>query len=405
MSTVPSIFEKIARLASDGPLPDIGSETLFSEIPSARSVRKQKWQPSSVEESIRWLQSECLTRTGRTYKSDPSRDPASLLDPAVILGVPSHRSERRRKAELDQLKKKYKEQAEGQKLSQHTLDKLWSEYKDPSGAIRSLDIHRLPADALAFYRPFHFSPHEEWGIYIMVERLLEYCQTLYQSFGGQLAAFNLETLLGCVLFEVFHHEFFHHLTECAATTMEIVSAGFGEAKPIFSESWEQDSATRPGLGRHVDHPLEEALANAYAYNSFSFLSRMQIGYKLVLVKLYQRVLGRCWPKEPQGYRSAGSYINAGYVSSGAQLLAMILSSSAPDVASLMLLAKTVLPSGNSAFLQKPDVPTYLVGSNASLEIFWGLVPAPNETYTSLFWLGDATSIDEYMRERKKKEAP
>jgi hypothetical protein len=26
----------------------------------------------------------------------------------------------------------------------------------------------LPADALAFYRPFHFSPHEEWGIYILV---------------------------------------------------------------------------------------------------------------------------------------------------------------------------------------------------------------------------------------------
>jgi hypothetical protein len=28
---------------------------------------------------------------------------------------------------------------------------------------------------------------------------------------------------------------------------------------------------------------------------------------------------------------------------------------APDPASLMLLAKTVMPSGNSAFLQKPDV--------------------------------------------------
>jgi hypothetical protein len=66
--------------------------------------------------------------------------------------------------------------------------------------------------------PFHFSPHEEWGIYILVEPLLEQCDILYRSFGGKLAAFNWETLMGCVLFEVFHHELFHHLTECAATS-------------------------------------------------------------------------------------------------------------------------------------------------------------------------------------------
>ena len=322
----------------------------------------------------------------------------------MTLGVPSHRAEKRRKDDLDQLKKRYQERGKGPTLSAASLDKIWSEYKDPSRAIRSLDIHRLPADALAFYRPFHFSPHEEWGIYIMVERLLEYCERLYRSFGGQLAAFNVESIMGCILFEVFHHEFFHHLTECAVTTMEIVSASFGEAKPIFTEYWEGRYEKAPGMGRHIDHPLEEALANAYAYNSFSFLSRMQLGYKLVWVRLYQKVLEKCWPKEPPGYRSAGNYVNAGYVSGAAQLLAMILSSSAPDPASLMLLAKTVLPNGNSAFLQKPDVPTYLVGAPSALDNFWGLVPAPNETYTSLFWLGDTTGVDQYLQERKKKEA-
>ena len=53
---------------------------------------------------------------------------------------------------------------------------------------------RLPADALAFYRPFHFSPHDEWGIYVTVEKLLDHCQTLYGSFIGKLAAFNLKTV-------------------------------------------------------------------------------------------------------------------------------------------------------------------------------------------------------------------
>jgi hypothetical protein len=71
---------------------------------------------------------------------------------------------------------------------------------------------------------------------------------------------------------------------------------------------------------------------------------------------------------------------------------------------LMLLAKTVMPSGNSAFLQKPDIPTYLVGDPRALARFGELIPAPNETYTSLFWLGDTSSVDDYLKERKKKKA-
>jgi len=43
--------------------------------------------------------------------------------------------------------------------------------KDPAGAVRTLDIQRLPADALAFYRPFHFSPLNEWGICAALCRL------------------------------------------------------------------------------------------------------------------------------------------------------------------------------------------------------------------------------------------
>jgi hypothetical protein len=130
---------------------------------------------------------------------------------------------------------------------------------------------------------------------------------------------------------------------------------------------------------------------------------MQIGYKLVWVKLYQEMLKKCWKTEPPGYRSAANYIESGYVSGAAQLLAMLVSSADPDPASLLLLAKAVMPNGNSAFLQKPDVPTYLVGSNEALEAFQRLVPTANETYTSLFWLGDTSQIDEYLQKRKQQE--
>ena len=69
------------------------------------------------------------------------------------------------------------------------------------------------------------------------------------------------------------HEFFHHITECAATTLEINAAAFQEPKALYLDYWDGKFAGIEGLGPHPDHPLEEALANAYSYNSFSFLSR------------------------------------------------------------------------------------------------------------------------------------
>ncbi len=392
MTPEQSLFEKISQL-------NAGGVFMGAKLP--------RWQPS-VADCVQWLREAGLTMEGHSLQPDPLRDPAGLLDlnNRRMLGIPSHRRQagRLRKAERDALQKRYRELHGKDQVSPATLASLWNEYKNPDGAVRQLDLARLPADALAFYRPFHFSPHGEWGIYILVEPLLHHCAVLYDSFRGKLAAFTKETLMGCLLFEVFHHEFFHHLTECAATSFEIASAAFGEPKPIYRDYWHCRFQREKGLGQHPDHPLEEALANAYAYNSFSFLSRMQLGYKLVWVKVYQEILERCWVKEPAGYRSAGKYINAEYVSGAAQLLAMLLASPEPDAASLMLLAKTVMPSGNSAFLQKPDVPTYLVGDDPRLDQFADLIPTPNETYTSLFWLGDTSSVDNYLTERKRKEA-
>jgi hypothetical protein len=61
----------------------------------------------------------------------------------------------------------------------------------------------------------------------------------------------------------------------------------------------------------------------------------------------------------------------------------------------------LLDIGNPQVL---GIPTYLVGDSRALARFAELVPAPNETYTSLFWLGDTATVDEYLKDRKKKEA-
>ncbi len=377
--------------------PPLFSQSLFEKI------RQHPSAVPSVEDCLPWLEHEGLTRSVPSYQPPDSLNGDEVLPMGqrVLRGVPCQRAERWKKAELDDLKKRYKP-SEGHP-SHAVLEAIWHEYKNPRSMVLSLDIQRLPADALAFYRPFHFSPYEEWGIYIMVGRLLSHCHRMYGGFQGKLRAFNTETLAGCVLFEVFHHEFFHHLVECAATTVEILSAAFGKPKAVYNDYWNYRFEKNEGLGPHPHKPLEEALANAYAYNSLSFISRMQLGYKVVWVKLYQEILKKCWPVEPQGYRDAAEYIEGSYVAGAAQLLAMVVSSASLDPSSLLLLAKAVMPNGNSAFLQKPDIPTYLVGNEEALRAFQPLVPAPNETYTSLFWLGDTTEVDNYLLLRKQQE--
>jgi len=77
--------------------------------------------------------------------------------------------------------------------------------------------------------------------------------------------------------------------------------------------------------------------------------------------------------------------------------------SAADTTQLRILANCVFPRGHTAFVAKPDIPTYLVGAEDCLEQFFTLVPAPNESYTSLFWPGETKEIDEGVKEQKKRE--
>jgi hypothetical protein len=70
---------------------------------------------------------------------------------------------------------------------------------------------------------------------------------------------------------------------------------------------------------------------------------------------------------------------------------------------LMVLAESVFPRGYTALTAKPYIPTYLVGTPVELEIFAGLVPSPNEAYTSLFWPGDTKGIDAFIKEKRKQE--
>jgi hypothetical protein len=258
-------------------------------------------------------------------------------------------------------------------------------------------MDRLPVNAIAFYRPFHLKPFERWGVYIFVKPLLDYAEGVKISLPFFPTA-SKEMLMHLVIFEMFHHEFYHHLVECAATTIEIIADAMGNTIPRFLD-YRQRSYEK-GFTWHHHQPLEEALANAYAYNSLSFISRVKAGYRDALVGSYQRNLAAHWRREGPGYRDAEHYIEGNQVPANGDLLAMLLGRGQHPA--LEQVAQSVMPSGFSAFVGKPDIPTFLVGSPDEVASFHQLVPAPNETYCHLFWPIDTKPVDEMLKKRHEE---
>lgn len=355
---------------------------------------------NKIEACIPWLRENQLTwQVG----SDRARqnDQIKLFE-EIRLGVPTQRTRALSKRERDELKKR-------NRFNANDLQQLWQEYKHFDSYIVELDAARLPVDAIAYYRAFHQEPAEEWGIYIYVAKLFSYLDHLFTPLQKRVSFFTRESLLACVLFEIFHHEFFHHLVEATAATIEFLSAAFGVPRPVYLQY--RGLQFGGNLAQHPHHPLEEALANAYAYNSLSFVSFTRRSYQDGLIRLYQKLLPRYWRGEPAGYNCAAHYIQNSYITGAAQLLTMLLTSANPDFVSeelldanaMRLVGSHVLLHGHMAFEIKAEVPTYLVGTMEELDEFYKCIPAPNETYSRLFWHQDTKQVDEYFDQQYKLE--
>jgi hypothetical protein len=105
-------------------------------------------------------------------------------------------------------------------------------------------------------------------------------------------------------------------------------------------------------------------------------------------------------EEGPGYRDAANYIDGAQIPANGDLLAMILGRM-PHPAMLQI-AQAVMPNGFSAFIRKPEIPTYLVGSLAQIEALYALVPAPAETYCELFWPLDTSRLDVLLKDRHQQ---
>src|SRR6266478_8040412 len=113
----------------------------------------------TLEETFRWLSREGFTRAGHSYEPDWNADGDNTLPPDsyIVFGLPCTRSEKKKKEELNAIKKD-KGQAFAQGFTESTWQAIWQEFRNPKETVRRLDINRMSADALAFYRPFHFPP-------------------------------------------------------------------------------------------------------------------------------------------------------------------------------------------------------------------------------------------------------
>jgi hypothetical protein len=352
-----------------------------------------------LETTVEWLRASGLTRFGGDFGSpSPQTDDELMTQVEPVLSWPLARARKRKQEELQAITEKWKQKSSNDGST--ITDNQWATLKDKQGGL-FLDLKRLPADAIAFYRPFHFEPLKRWGIYVLVDRLLRYAQGVRLQL-PMLADLSESVFLHLVLFEMFHHEFFHHLVESTSTTIEILASAMGAPIPSYvdyrAKTWSH------AFPWHPHQPLEEALANAYAYNSLGFISRVKTGYKDYLVALYQAALKRHWLREPKGYKEAGHYISGDQIAGCADLLAMVLGrTERPLPTALERIATSVMPSGFTAYVSKPVLPTYFVGEPEAIAKFHELVPLPNETYCNLFWPLNTEAADKQVKERKAKD--
>ncbi len=75
----------------------------------------------------------------------------------------------------------------------------------------------IPSDALAFYLPFHYYLPDWWGIYLLAEGVELFALNLIVYCNSHLKFSEAKAI---ARFYLYHHEAFHHKTECFATRLE-----------------------------------------------------------------------------------------------------------------------------------------------------------------------------------------
>ncbi|GGM40533.1 hypothetical protein GCM10011351_28380 [Paraliobacillus quinghaiensis] len=178
-------------------------------------------------------------------------------------------------------------------------------------------------EALAWYRSFHFTPQNNWGIYITESGIYSLASKVFyhnklQNKHGRI--FNIIDYVKLAYHLLLLHETYHFFTDLAATTLELSNQ---EKKiPNYYLNYFYHVYQRSANG-----PLEEALANAFAYTRFFDTITMNSMDSISRKKVNQSMRG-FMKNQPAGYRNFEQFITRNsFEQANSDLVATILRTS------------------------------------------------------------------------------
>jgi hypothetical protein len=131
-------------------------------------------------------------------------------------------------------------------------------YFDDTNGPMAGEIEKRGTDALAWYCPFHRFARNSWGIYIPDESVSYLALKIFNDPQTRLPKRAVADPLSYAwAFRLlFLHEFFHFVTEISASAIEFIKGA-----PCYEDYFAHEYC----MPVDYDEPLEEALANAFAF--------------------------------------------------------------------------------------------------------------------------------------------
>jgi hypothetical protein len=164
----------------------------------------------------------------------------------------------------------------------------------PGAPIVTPSSARPPADAYAFYLPFHLFRNRGWGIYLIAERVAKLVDDFHEELRPTLSQRECKIATRLYLYE---HEYFHHKAETFSTGLEVSHREeiyVEGSMPLYEEM--QDT----------DDQLEEALAEAYALARVEKRLKKQRGWEEQKRDAFGEVLRSFMENSGPGYRRGPS---------------------------------------------------------------------------------------------------
>ena len=237
------------------------------------------------------------------------------------------------------------------------------------------EVRQTGVDALAWYRSFHWEPVNRWGIYIRDAAVYSLAASVFRELNLPRLHGRVPTTLDRLrqAFRLLYlHEFFHYVTDVAASTLEL-----GRQPPYVRHyaPYVTGVYMRP---RDASEPLEEALANAFAYEWLP-------GTR------FRAELKRFMRAQPGGYSAFQRYLRAGF-DEGRRDLATSLATSS-HIVGMGRPPLELLIAHWSADISFLDVPVHIIREIRDPQFALGFVRS--------IPLGDQVETDQFRRDLRR----